>query len=199
MKKELSVKVINNGILLPPRKDRSKDWGLGGVVDNEGNFVDDSIYRFYFGGYYAFNESNVKNSEDAVIYLGHLIPHWGVFFEDFTRRMWYYYKCKHPNVKLAFYGINMPSEGFKSMGGIFHDFLKFANIDESLVVDVKEITRFKTIYVPEMGYDEDKNYCSQEYLLTFDHIINNVSKTVSEDPSLNPYGTPKKIYLSRAL
>ena len=46
----LDVKIIQNGILLPPKKDSSKDWGIGGVVDNNGNFVEDSIYRFYFGG-----------------------------------------------------------------------------------------------------------------------------------------------------
>lgn len=121
----LDVKIIQNGILLPPKKDSSKDWGIGGVVDNNGHFVEDSIYRFYFGGGYSYDENEINESEEEVIYLGHLIPHWGVFLVDFTRRLWYYYKCQNRNVKLAFFGINMPSIGFDRMPQAFHDFLNW--------------------------------------------------------------------------
>lgn len=87
MQEGLRVQVINNGILLPPKKDTSKSWGLGGVVDANESFVEDSIYRFYFGGYYDFDKNNIKESEEEVIYLGHLIPHWGVFLVDFHKKI----------------------------------------------------------------------------------------------------------------
>lgn len=198
MQEELRVQVINNGILLPPKKDKSKSWGLGGVVDASGSFVEDSIYRFYFGGYYDFDKNNIMESEEEVIYLGHLIPHWGVFLVDFTRRLWYYYMSKNPNVKLAFFGVNMPSGGFAALEQVYHDFLKLADIDESALIDVKNITRFKTVYIPEMGYDEDKNLSYKEYLIPFKHIINNINQYQKIDYSeVRDFKTYPRIYLSR--
>lgn len=198
MEEKLKVQVIENGILLPPQKDKSKSWGLGGVVDGNGNFVEDSIYRFYFGGYYAFDKNAIVDSEEEVIYLGHLIPHWGVFLVDFTRRLWYFYKCKNPNVRLAFFGINMPHGGFAELEQMYHDFLKLADIDEATLIDVKKITRFKTIYVPEMGYDEDKKLSYEEYLTPFRRIIDNINLCQKIDCSkVRDFKTYPKIYLSR--
>ena len=194
----LDVKVIPNGVLLPPRKDSSKDWGIGGVVDSNGHFVEDSIYRFYFGGFYSFDENEIKVSEEEVIYLGHLIPHWGVFLVDFTRRLWFYYKCQNRNVKLAFFGIKMPSIGFDTMPQMYHDFFKLADIDETCIIDVKKITRFKTVYVPEMAYDEDKGKCDKVFLLPFRRIINNLEVFIRDcHPELKQFQTHSKVYLSR--
>lgn len=194
----LDVKIIPNGVLLPPKKDSSKDWGIGGVVDNNGRFVEDSIYRFYFGGFYSFDENEITESKEEVIYLGHLIPHWGVFLVDFTRRLWYYYKCQNRNVKLAFFGINMPSICFDAMPQMFHDFLKLADIDETSIIDVKKITRFKTVFIPEMGYDEDKKKCDKEFLLPFKRIIHNLDGFIRDNcTSLIQYQTYSKVYLSR--
>lgn len=195
MLKDLEVQRISQGFLLPPRKDKSKSWGLGGVVDNNGNFIEDSVYRFYFGGYYEFDKEDVSTSEDEIIYLGHLIPHWGVFLVDFTRRLWYYYKRKDDNIKLAYFGVNMPGKVFDGMHQMYHDFFKFAGINEDQLIDVQCVTKFKTIYLPEMAYDEDKAYCSFDYLLPFNQIINNINKVVFEKYS--SFKTPQKVYLSR--
>lgn len=195
MLKDLNVQVIPQGVLLPPKKDPSKSWGLGGVVDSNGSFIEDSVYRFYFGGFYEFDKNEVKTSEKEVIYLGHLIPHWGVFLVDFTRRLWYYYKANNPNLKLAFFGVNMPGKGFDGMHQMYHDFFQLADVDEANVIDVQSITRFKTVYLPEMGYDEDKEYYSLDYLLPFNQVIDNLNKVVAEKYAT--FKTYPKVYLSR--
>ena len=195
MLKDLNVQIIPQGVLLPPKKDSSKSWGLGGVVDSNGSFVEDSVYRFYFGGYYEFDKNEVQTSDEEVIYLGHLIPHWGVFLVDFTRRLWYYYKANNPNLKLAFFGVNMPGKGFDGMHQMYHDFFQLADIDEANVIDIQSITRFKTVYLPEMGYDEDKEYYSLDYLLTFNRVIDNLNKVVAEKYAT--FKTYPKVYLSR--
>lgn len=198
MQENSHIKCFSNGILLPPKKDKAKDWGLGGVVDGNGNFVEDSVYRFYFGGYYSFDENSVVESNDEVIYLGHLIPHWGVFLVDFTRRIWYYYKAKNPNVKLAFFGINMPEGGFNSMESIYHEFFDLADINEASIIDVKQITRFKTVYVPEMGYDEDQKKYFEDYLNPFQRIAVNLQNRIKDlNHPLHTFKTYQKVYLSR--
>jgi len=195
LQKKLKVQVFENAILLPPKKDKSKSWGLGGVVDENNKFIEDSVYRFYFGGNYNFDKSQILESDEEVIYLGHLIPHWGVFLVDFTRRLWYYYKCQNKSVKLAFFGVNMPSVGFESMEQMYNDFFRLADIDEACIIDVKEIIRFKKVYVPEMGYDEDRAYYSIDYLIPFNQIVNNLSEHIKKKQV--GYKTYSKVYLSR--
>lgn len=195
LQKKLKVQVFENAILLPPKKDKYKSWGLGGVVDENNNFIEDSVYRFYFGGNYTFSKSHVRESDEEVIYLGHLIPHWGVFLVDFTRRLWYYYKCQNDSVKLAFFGVDMPSSGFETMDQMYHDFFQLADIDESCIIDVKQITRYKKVYLPEMGYNEDRAYYSIDFLTPFDHIVKNLSEHIKKEQ--DAYKTFSKVYLSR--
>lgn len=88
------VKIVPNGIMLPPKPHKSKIWGLGGIVDAQGSFVEESSFRFYFGGKYEYCDDDIVYHDEDVIYLGHLIPHWGVFLVDLTRRLWFYISIK---------------------------------------------------------------------------------------------------------
>lgn len=186
---------VPNGVILPPKPHPSKIWGLGGVIDSFGSFVEESNYSFYFGGKYDYSKSEIVESSDDVIYLGHLIPHWGVFMVDFTRRIWFYYKQKNPGVKFAFLGINLPGEGLESLGTKYHEFIRYAEIELSSFVNVTKVTRFRNVYVPSLGYDEAKKAFSFDYLIIFNKIIHNViTRNEDNDNNKELY---EKIYLSR--
>lgn len=189
--------LVPKGIILPPKSHFSKIWGLGGVCDASGTFVEESIYRFYFGGKYDYSDAEVVDSSDEVIYLGHLIPHWGVFLVDYTRRLWFYYKQHNPSIKLAFLGIKMKGGSLDSLGPLYQDFIRYSGIDLSSFVNITKVTKFKNVYVPSLGYDEDQKTYSLDFLITFNRIIDNVVNSNKVNRNVYNGDRCEKLYLSR--
>ena len=77
-----------------PRKNQEKSpvWGLGGVIDSSGKFVDESRYKngwSQFGGAYDYDKGKVSCLDEDVIWGGVFIKHWGHFLIDFMTRVWY--------------------------------------------------------------------------------------------------------------
>ena len=51
-----SVRIIKNGVILPAKPEEGMPWGLGGVVDSNGEFIEESRTDITFGGYYEYNK-----------------------------------------------------------------------------------------------------------------------------------------------
>lgn len=65
--------------------------GSGGVIDQDGKFIDSSgLYMNWisFGGKYDFNADDVKHENKNVIWFGFLQT-LGAFSSGFLSRMWY--------------------------------------------------------------------------------------------------------------
>lgn len=107
------------------------------------------------------------------------------------------YKYKDKKVKLAFFGIQVSPQLFHAKNSIFSDFFRFAGIDTLDFIGVDRIMRFRTIYVPSIGYDEDRKCFSLDYLLTFNQIIRNVTICGETEHYLKTKIQSSKIYLSR--
>ena len=56
------IKKISNGILLP-QKNGVFPWGIGGCLDENGRFVEESSVYNAFGGKYEYNENSVEQIE----------------------------------------------------------------------------------------------------------------------------------------
>lgn len=92
-KREEPLKVItlNNAVVLPRKEaveqqDSSAWMGIGGVLDEKGEFVRlsgiegfrENEGKLVFGGSYAY-EGNPMYKDEEVLYMGAFQPHWGHF------------------------------------------------------------------------------------------------------------------------
>lgn len=86
--KKILCKDYNDAVILPPKADyagkRNGNWGKGGVVDSEGNFIVASTYVGDWatqGGFYEYNHVD-KIIDDDVVYIGFISGHYGHFLVD---------------------------------------------------------------------------------------------------------------------
>lgn len=179
---------ISNAIILP-RKTMTSSWGLGGVIDNEGNFVELSRDES-FGGAYEVDESDIITIDEDVLYLGYCIEHWGMFLIDFTRRLyWYFSSNKKEKIKIAFCGIGFEKGSFGRLNEKCYDFFNCIGIDRTDILDVRQPTRFNKVYVPEKAFDFRGGYFKQ-YILPFQKCLQYCKRKYTLEKS-------KKTYLSR--
>lgn len=103
--KKLHFKIIENGTVLPHRNltvNGQWSWGVGGVVDDNNEFIPSSFVHNGVGDAYTPNEE-IKYSPETVIYSGMFSNTWGHGITDNIRRFWffksdaykkYFQKCK---------------------------------------------------------------------------------------------------------
>ncbi|WP_026517889.1 glycosyltransferase 61 family protein [Butyrivibrio sp. MC2021] len=196
----LSVLEIEKGIILSPRKDETGSglskatFGLGGVVDSEGRFVEASVMdtaklirrsklcKKRFGGFYEVDPAAVAAVDEEVIYMGFFWEQYGHFLVDIIGRLWY---ALDNDLKIA-----CVISG-KKIGGNYLKLLNLMGIDEDRIIYVTEPTSFKKVYVPETSFYPGKYYTS-EYKGMIDRIITSAAK---ECEGLETYD---KVYFSRS-
>lgn len=188
----IGASLVKNGYILPIIHPNETCY-LGGVVSSEKKFVA-GLLRHHeiadFGpscnGSYPFDENQVTECKESVIFGGVLMPHFGHFLIESLSRLWYVIQNRDilDNHKIVFvfsYG-QVPSFAY--------DFLDLLEIPLDRVIFLNEITKFNEIIVPDQsGYSV--HYVHKEYLLVYDEMVCNSHKKYSGI-------TYNKIYLSRS-
>lgn len=200
-KEKLSEEIVENGFLLPNRYAPQRLFGHGGVLDAEQNYVKSSEmnayakYAFtpgdadekeiYMGEGYAVENSDVPYLEEDVVYLGYINNHWGHFLLDATARLYYFIQNEEKPYKYAY----VVNEGQEYIPGTsIRRFLELLGIADK-VIFISQVTRCRTIIVPEPGYMIN-GYYSQEFLQVFDRVADRVDCLA--------FPTYEKVYYSRA-
>lgn len=183
LNKKLEITGIKNGIILPPRHIKSKLfnmlgiqeslYGEGGVVDSEGQYVQESA-QLAFGmrprvkGSYAFSRKEVKTVHKKVIYMNYFTHQWGHFLIDTIGRLWYaiFNDTETTIVYTCF------RNEHDAITGNYLELLKLMGIEESRLLMVNSVTKFDKIIVPESAILPGKYY-TPEYSRIFDTIITN--------------------------
>lgn len=188
-KKDLSIEEYSNATILPLKKvhgDKSA-FGRGGVVDENGNYINSSgISEAVIYGAYPF--SSPVYYDEKVVFLGYLNDQWGHFLVDAITRMWYYLREDDTVDKYIFYTKEGKIPSVK--GNYKRLFELFGIYDKIQVINVP--TQFRTVIIPEMGYKR-YGWCSEEYKSIFDTISQNVVNS-------GKYNNIKveKVFLSRS-
>lgn len=176
----MAVQTVSRGVVLP-RKDTDAGpmWGLGGVCDEAGNFVDLSAYDGGWathGGAYSFAEPEYMDED--VVYFGPFFRHWGHFLVDLLGRMWYI--ARFGRKKVAYLGEDEPT-------GNFLECFRLLGLEAEDLIHVTAPMRFRSVIVPEFSCKSCRWY-SREYRDIFDTMIANAL----------PQPLPgRKIYFSR--
>ena len=189
-KDKLSVKIVENGVILPAKDDKihhSKIWAIGGVLDENDNYVEESSSRYLFGGYYEHNSDYDDYIDEEVIFLGPFIRHWGHFICDEISRLWYVLDAPK-KYRIAYCGWNFEHPGV-DIDGNYLELLELLGIKRDQLINVQKPTRFKKIIIPEMSFIP-RDYYHVEFLKLLDIITTNALK--------GSYKVPEKVYFTRS-
>ena len=188
LNRPMTVQTVSRGIVLPQKDAESGPmWGLGGVCDESGNFVDLSAYDGGWathGGPYPWQEETYMDCD--VVYFGMFFNHWGHFLIDLMGRLWYFVNHPNPDLKLAFLGQEIPR-------GNFLEIFSLLGIPRENLIHITQPTRFRSVIVPEFSCKSCEWY-SQEYQSIFDAMIRQVE---AENYLPARLQAMEKVYFSR--
>ena len=183
VRESLEVWQGNNATILPLRKDSRVQFGLGGVVDADGNYVDLSAIPDRVQFAYEFNDPEYR--DEKVVYCGYMITHWGHFLIEAVCRLWYFLENDPTIDKYIFF---LDENEQREIKGNYQEFLQLLGVWNKIEFINKPIT-FREVLVPELAL-RTHTYYYPKYREMFDVIADNVIP----DPA---WETPKKIYYSR--
>ena len=187
--RELEVKVVERGIILPPRRIDGKY--KGGVCDSDFNFVagytmkdplkDDGIWdnNICVTDSYSVEKDEVINLDEDVIFGGSLVGQFGHFIIESWSRLWYVIQHPELNSKILFI---TTFGGWRSW---FYDFFKLMGIEKERILYVEKPMQCRSIIVPEQSQYHPITF-TKEFFLPYEAIKSRVKP-----------GKIKKIYLTR--
>lgn len=186
LNKRLNVCKVDNGIILPTIEDSNKLWGIGGVLNSDGEFVEESSSGYLFGGKYEFDEKFVDYIDEEVVFFGPFIKHWGHFICDEISRLWY--MLDNPKkYRIAYCGFSF-YYGPSYIAGNYLELLELLGIESSQLINIQKPTRFKKIIIPDFSFAAGKFY-TKEFLAIVDKITSNVNVNIDN--------CPENVYFSR--
>ena len=174
-----------NAAILPLRTNDAYDWtGLGGVVDQNGQYVELSATYSFVNGSYSFE--NAEFRDERVVYCGYLVSHWGHFLVDAVNRLWYFLENDAAVDKYIFI---LKENEEREIKGNYKEFLTLLGVWDKIEL-INTPTVFQEVIVPESGFQRGIHY-TPKYLKIFDTVAENIVI----DPSWKPID---KIYWSRS-
>ena len=186
----MAVQTVSRGIVLPRREaENGPMWGLGGVCEEDGNFVALSAYDGGWatqGGAYPYEKPEYQDLD--VVYFGLYFTHWGHFLVDLMGRLWYYAKglADGKQLKLAYIGEEAPK-------GNFLEIFTLLGIAPEDMIHVTEPTQFRSVTVPEFSCKSCEWY-SEEYRSIFDAMI---ARVAADGYAPEDLQAMEKVYFSR--
>ena len=159
-------------------------FGKGGVVDQQGKYVDLSAIPDRVEGSYPFE--NAEYRDEKVVYCGYLVNHWGHFLIEGVTRLWYFLENDPTVDKYVFF---LDEGEQREIRGNYREFLELLKIWDKLEI-INRPTTYREVIVPELGIHMRQAY-TPKLVKVFDVVADNVVP----DPS---WETPEKIYYSRS-
>ena len=173
----------NNATILPLRKDSRVQFGLGGVVDADGRYVELSAITGRVQFAYAFQ--NPEYRDEKVVYCGYMIHHWGHFLIEAVCRLWYFLEKDETIDRYVFF---LDENEQREIKGNYREFLELLGIWDK-VEFINRPTTFREVLVPELALK-----CMTYYSPKLRNMFDVIAENVVPDPSWKPL---EKIYYSR--
>lgn len=187
-KEELNCDRYNDAVILPIKKqiDDGLQFGLGGVIDSKGMYVESSGIEKRVGGLYPHLVSKTENLR--VVYCGYWIKHWGHFLIETVARLWYFLENDTDVDKYIFVS---EENGETELFGNYLEFFKLLGIANKLEI-INKPTKYSEVLVPELSYSRT-HYYHDKYKKIFDCIAESANRECEKTEWM-----PKKVFLSRS-
>lgn len=173
-----------NATILPLRRDSALQFGRGGVLDCDGNYV--ALSSIPLRVQYSYPFENAEYKDEKVVYCGYLIEHWGHFLIEAVTRLWYFMENDASIDKYVFF---IEEDSDRQITGNYREFLELLKIWDKLEIITKPTT-YREVIVPELGI-----VCRQSYTPKLLKVFDAVAENVVPDPA---WETPEKIFYSRS-
>lgn len=173
-----------NATILPLRKDPALQFGRGGVVDENGNYVAMSAIPLRVDLGYPVEKAEYR--DEKVVYCGYLIDHWGHFLIEAVTRLWYFLEGDETVDKYVFF---LEENNPRQITGNYRIFLELLKIWDKLEL-ITVPTTYREVIVPELGIR-----CREAYTPKLIKVFDAVAENVVPQPD---WETPKKIFYSRS-
>ena len=183
---QLKSDSYHNATILPLKRSDEKPlvFGLGGVVDTNNMYIEDSAVKGRVE--YAYNYDYFDYFDEKVVFCGYLINHWGHFLTETAPRLWYALENDESIDKYVFF----VEEGIdREPVGNFQEFLQLLGIYDKIQV-INKPTRYRSVIVPQLSYKR-REYYSQR----FKDIFLKVSDSIIVNSTWRKFS---KIYFSRS-
>lgn len=178
---------IDEGVILPQKYITPVfSWGLGGILDRNGEYVDESgmIFPERFGGKYDYDVNECQELAETVIYIGPLRTHWGHFLIDCSRRFWYMLD-EQENYTIVYCAFGYEED---TLPVNIINFFRLLGIRQERLLNIRKPTKVKKILVPCMLKDIDNSY-NDKFKSVFRKVIGEVDENLFE--------TAEKLYYTR--
>ena len=161
------VETYDNATILPAVKfdDYDVSHGRGGVMDENGKYVELSKQKARVQGYYNPSKYGIEESNETVGYCGFFNKVWGHFITEVVSRLWY--ALKNDNSVDAYVFIDS-LDGNKKFSGNYLEFLKLLGIADKVRI-INKPTKFKKVIVPEEGLVYNDHF-TQEFINLYQYI-----------------------------
>lgn len=184
------IKEIDEGYLLPERPlGEGKHWGIGGCLDKNKNFIEESEIVGAFGGAYDFDSTNIKYLDETIFFIPIFPNHWGHFLIDVVSRLWPLTDESYKDINIYFC-----SWGFKEkkLSGNYAQFFKLLGISLDHLHFVERPMKVKKILLPSFTMSFARTY-NEKYKNVTERLLQNLVN-IPETKNLTPY---EKIYFTR--
>ena len=189
----LHVTDIRHGLVLPSIENWDH-YQLGGVLDQNLQFVPYSGWQQGCENTYPFDMNNVSEKDEEVVYLGTLNNCWGHALTDNFRHVWLWFSSRYKEQYLSNRKVVYVTVNNKPLTKASKDLLRLAGVNVDELVHITQLTRFKSVAVPS-DCVINVNYgflWSDEYK----NIIEAIKERVNKEFMGEVY---EKIYFTRSL
>ena len=161
------VETYDNATILPIVKfdDYDVSHGRGGVIDENGNYVELSKQKARVQGYYDPSEYGIVESNETIVYCGFFNKAWGHFLTEVVSRLWYSLRNDKSVDAYVFFDV---LDGNKQFSGNYFEFLKLLGIADKVKI-INKPTRYKRVIIPEEGLVYNDHY-TQEFINLYQFI-----------------------------
>ena len=148
--KELQVEVLENAVVLP-----GDNLARGGCLYN-GEVLPQSSYHRGAVGLYEFNENEVIDSEEEVVYVGMWPAVWGHCLTDNVKHLWFLFQSEYDYLK-NYKWVYSPIWGVFDESHNFWQLLRKWNVNIENINRVEKPTRYRRVFLPDDAFiDSDK-------------------------------------------
>lgn len=174
----------NNAVVLPYK---NSDQHLGGVVTEDGNFLDNtSLYEERKVGPYEFESSEVLYENKTVIYLGLLLSVYGHAITDNLKKIWVFQNKDIVYDEIVY--IANWAQG--SIPSYIIRLFNLSGLDITKCKQISTVTKFKAVIVPANSFVHHNK--EKYYYEIFNDVIHTIQKNISCKQSFG-----EKLYFAR--
>lgn len=185
-KDPLSLWQGRDATILPLRSapNSGLSFGYGGVIDNQGAYVELSGIPLRIAQGYSFDHAEYR--DEKVVYCGYLVNHWGHFLVEAVTRLWYVLKNDPTIDKYVFF---LDENEQREIRGNYQEFFQLLGIWDKLEL-ISVPTTYREVVVPQIAF-QVMTFYSDAYLAIFDAV----SQNITIDPS---WKKADKIFFTRS-